>query len=124
MSLIKSVNLTQTPNNTDFPNCDLQTLAFEQLHKKLLEELQLNLNETSHQTYRRYITGNILFLMKIKIKNTIKKWGAELGKIYFKRYCYSMIAFYQFCDKYPRMKYVGIGFSQYKNRMMVMTKFF
>ena len=30
----KSVNLTQTPNDTDFPNCNLQTLAFEQLHKK------------------------------------------------------------------------------------------
>ena len=30
----KSVNLTQTPNDTYFPNCDLQTLAFEQLHKK------------------------------------------------------------------------------------------
>ena len=32
--LQKSVNLTQTPNDTDFPNFDLQTLAFEQLHKK------------------------------------------------------------------------------------------
>ena len=32
--LKKSVNLTQTPNDTDFPNCDLQTLAFEQLHLK------------------------------------------------------------------------------------------
>ena len=32
--LKKSVNLTQTPNETDFRNCDLQTLAFEQLHKK------------------------------------------------------------------------------------------
>ena len=49
--------------------------------------------------------------------------GAELGKIYSKRYCYSMIAFYQFCVKYPRMKYAGIGFPQYKDRMMVMTKF-
>ena len=48
--LKKSVNLTQTPNDTDFPNCDLQTIAFEQLHKKLLEERQLNLNETFHQT--------------------------------------------------------------------------
>ena len=65
-SLKKSVNLAQTPNDTDFPNCDLQTLAFEQLHKKLLEERQLNHNETSHQTYRRYITGNILFLMNNK----------------------------------------------------------
>ena len=43
--LKKSVNLTQTPNDTDFPNCNLQTLAFEQLHKKLLEERQLNLNK-------------------------------------------------------------------------------
>ena len=40
--LKKSVILTQTPNDTDFPNCDLQTLAFEQLHKKLHEERQLN----------------------------------------------------------------------------------
>ena len=103
--LNKSVNLTQTSNDTDFPNCDLQTLAFKQHHKKLLQERQLNLNETSHQTYRRYITGNILFLMKNKDKKYYKKWGAELGKIYSKRYCYSMIAFYQFCDKYPRMKY-------------------
>ena len=95
--LKKSVNLTQTPNNTDFPNSDLQSLAFEQLHKKQLEERQLNLNETFHQTYRRYITGNILFLMKNKDKKYCKKLGAELGKIYSKRYCYSMIAFYQFC---------------------------
>ena len=57
------------------------------------------------------------------MKNTKKLW-AELGKIYSKRYCYSMIAFYQICVKYPRMKYAGIGFSQYKDRMMVMTKFF
>ena len=49
--------------------------------------------------------------------------GAELGKIYSKRYCYSMIAFYQFCVKYPRMKYAGIGFSQYKDRMMVRLNF-
>ena len=53
--LKKSVNLSKTPNDTDFPNCPLQTLAFEQLHKKLLEEPKLNLNETSHQTYQRYI---------------------------------------------------------------------
>ena len=32
--LKKSVNLNSTANDTDFPNCDLQTLAFEQLHKK------------------------------------------------------------------------------------------
>ena len=50
--------------------------------------------------------------------------GAELGKTYSKRYCNSMIDFYKFCDKYPRMKCVGIGFSQYKDRMMMMTKFF
>ena len=62
--LKKSVNLNSTASEIEFPNCNLQTLAFEQLHKKLLEERQLNLNETSHQTYRRYITGNILFLMK------------------------------------------------------------
>ena len=31
--LKKSVNLTQTPNDTDFSNYDLQTLAFEQLKK-------------------------------------------------------------------------------------------
>ena len=61
--------------------------------------------------------------MKNKDKKYYKKLGAELGKIYSKRYCYSMIAFYQFCAKYPRMKYAGIGFSQYKDRMMVMTKF-
>ena len=35
--LKKSFNLTQTPNDTDFPNCDLQTLAFEQLHKNCLK---------------------------------------------------------------------------------------
>ena len=78
--LKKSVNLTQSSNDTDFPNRDLQTLAFEQLHKKLLEERQLNLNETSHQTYRRYITGNISLLMKNKDKKYYKKLGAELGK--------------------------------------------
>ena len=108
--LKKSVNFTQTPNDTDFQNCDLQTLAFGQLQKKLLEERQLNLNETSHQTYRRYITGNILFLMKNKDNKYYTKFGAERGKIYSERYCYSMIAFYQFCVKYPRMKYTGIGF--------------
>ena len=32
--LKKSVKLNSTANDTDFPNCDLQTLAFEQLHKK------------------------------------------------------------------------------------------
>ena len=78
--LKKSGNLTQTPIDTDFPNCDLQTLAFKQLHKKLLEERQLNLNEMSHQTYRRYITGNILFLMKNKDKKYYKKLGLNLGK--------------------------------------------
>ena len=62
--LKKSFNLNSTASEIEFPNCNLQTLAFEQLHKKLLEERKLNLNETSHQTYRRYITGNILFLMK------------------------------------------------------------
>ena len=69
--LKKSVNLTQTSNDTDFSNCDLQTLAFDQHHKKLLEERQLNLNETSHQTYWRYTTGNILFLMKNKDKKKL-----------------------------------------------------
>ena len=122
--LKKSVNLTQRPNDTDFPNCDLQTLAFEQLHKKLLEERQLNPNEAFHQTYRQYITANILFLMKNKDKKYYTKLGAEIGKIYSKRYYYSMIAFYQFCLKNPRMKYAGIGFWQYKDRMMVMTQFF
>ena len=53
--LKKSVNLNSTASEIEFPNCNLQTLAFEQLPKKLLEERQLNLNETSHQTYRRYI---------------------------------------------------------------------
>ena len=66
--LKKSVNLNSTASEIEFPNCNLHTLAFEQLHKKLLGERQLNLNETSHQTYRRYITGNILFLMKNKDK--------------------------------------------------------
>ena len=47
--LKKSVNLKSTASEIEFPNCNLQTLAFEQLHKKLLEERQLNLNETSHQ---------------------------------------------------------------------------
>ena len=122
--LKKSVNLTQTPNDTDFPNCDLQTISFEQLHQKLLEERQLSLSETSQQTYRRYSTGNVLFLMKNKDKKYYKKMGAELGKTYSKRYCYSMIAFYPFCVKYPRMKYAGISFSQYKDKMMVMTKYF
>ena len=69
--LKKSVNLTQTPNDTNFPNCELQTLAFEQLQKKLPEERQLNLNETSHQIYQRYITGDILFLMKNKDKKIL-----------------------------------------------------
>ena len=52
--------------------------------------------------------------------------GVELGKTYSKRYCYSMmlIEFYQFCVKYPRMKYASIGFPQYKERMMAMTRFF
>ena len=49
--------------------------------------------------------------------------GAELGKAYSKRYCNSMIGFYQFFYKYPRMKYVGIGFLQYKDRMRAMTTF-
>ena len=62
--------------------------------------------------------------MKNKGKKILKKLGAELGKIYSKRYCSSMRAFYKLCVKYPRMKYAGIGFSQYKDRMMVMTKFF
>ena len=35
--LKKSANLTQTPNDNDFPNCDLQTLAFEQLKKNCLK---------------------------------------------------------------------------------------
>ena len=48
----------------------------------------------------------------------------ELEKTYSKRYCYSMIEFYQLCVKYPRMKYTSSGFSQYKDRMMAMTKFF
>ena len=65
----KSVNLNSTASEIEFPNCNLQTLAFEQVHKKLLEERQLNLNETSHQIYRRYITGNILFFMKNNNKN-------------------------------------------------------
>ena len=60
--------------------------------------------------------------MKNKDKKDYKKFGAELGKIYSKRYYYSTIAFYQFCVKYSRMKYAGIGFSQYKDSMMVMTK--
>ena len=50
--------------------------------------------------------------------------GVEFEKTYSKRYCNSMIEFYQFCDKYPRMKYVGIGFSQYKDIMRAMTIFF
>ena len=110
--LKKSVNLNSTASEIEFPNCNLQSLSFEQLHQKLLEDRQLNLSETSHQTYWRYSTGNILFLMKNQDTKYYKNMGAELGKTYSKRYCNSMIEFYQFCDKYPRMKYVGIGFSQ------------
>ena len=71
--LKKSVHLIPATNDTDFPHCDLQTLSFEQLHQKLLEERQLSLNETSQQTYRRYSTGKILFLIKNKDKNTTKR---------------------------------------------------
>ena len=66
--LKKSVNLIPAANDTDFSHCDLQNLSFQQLHQKLLEERQLSLSETSQQTYRRYSTGNILFLMKNKDK--------------------------------------------------------
>ena len=59
--------------------------------------------------------------MKNKDKKYYKKLGTELRKKYSERYCYSMIEFYQFCDKYPRMKYGGIGFSQYKDKMTGMT---
>ena len=62
--------------------------------------------------------------MKIKDKKYYKKLGAELGRTYSKRYCNLMIEFYKFCDKYPRMRYVGICFSQYKDKMTVITKFF
>ena len=62
--------------------------------------------------------------MKNKDKKYYKKMGVELGKKYSKRYCYSMIEFCQFCVKYPRMKYTSIGFSQYKDRMMAMSRFF
>ena len=78
--LKKSVTLNSTASEIEFPNSNLQTLAFEQLHKKLLEERQLNFNETSHQTYRRYIRGNILFLMKNKDKKYYKNWGLNVGK--------------------------------------------
>ena len=71
--LKKGVNVNSTASVTELQNCDLQTLSFEQLRQKLLEERQLNLNETSHQTYRRYSTGNILFLMKNKDKKYYKK---------------------------------------------------
>ena len=73
--LKKSVNLIPAANDTDFPHCDLHTLSFEQLHQNLLEERQLSLSETSQQTYRRYSTGNILFLMKNKDKKYYKKMG-------------------------------------------------
>ena len=80
--LKKSVNLNSTACEIEFPHCNLQTLSFEQLHQKLLEERQLYVSETSHQTYRRYSTGNILCLMKNKDKNYYKKMGAELGKTF------------------------------------------
>ena len=103
--LKKSVNRIPAANDTDFPHSDLQTLSFEQLHQKLLEVRQLSLSETSQQTYRRQSTGNVLFLMKNRDKKYYKKMGVELGKTYSKRYCYSMIECYQFCVKYPRMKF-------------------
>ena len=78
--LKKSVNLNSTASEIEFPNCNLPTLSLEQLHQKLLEERQLYLSETSHQTYRRYSTGNILFLMKNKDKKYYKKWGLNLKK--------------------------------------------
>ena len=94
--LKKSVNLIPAANDTDFPHCDLQTLSCEQIHQKLLEERQLSLSETSQQSYRRYSTGHILFLMKNKDKKYYKKMGVELRKTYSKRYCYSMIDFTNF----------------------------
>ena len=122
--LKKSVNVNSTATETELSNCVLQTLSFEQLRQKLLEERLTNVSEMSRQTYHRHTTGNILFLLKNKDKKYYTKLGAELGKKYSKRYCYSMIEFYQFCDKYPRMKYVGIGFSQYKDKMTGITKLF
>ena len=74
-SLKKSVKLIPAANDTDFPHCDLQTLPFQQLHQKLLEERQLSLSETSQQKYRRYSTRNISFLMKNKDKKYYKKMG-------------------------------------------------
>ena len=35
--LKKSVNLNSSESEIEFPNCNLQTLAFEQLHQKLLK---------------------------------------------------------------------------------------
>ena len=70
--LKKSVNVNSTASETELPNCDLQTLSSEQLRQKLLEERLTNVSEMSRQTYHRYTTGNILFLMKKRQKNTIK----------------------------------------------------
>ena len=67
--------LIPAANDNGFPHCDLQTLSFEQLHLKLLEERQLSLSKTSQQIYWRYSTGNILFLIKNKDKKYYKRWG-------------------------------------------------
>ena len=48
--LKKSVNVNSTASETELPNCDLQTLSFEQLRQKLLEEWLTNVSEMSRQT--------------------------------------------------------------------------
>ena len=78
--LKKSVNVNSTATETELPNCVLQTLSLEQLRQKLLEERLANVSEMSRQTYHRYTTGNILFLMKTTTKTTIKNGGLNLGK--------------------------------------------
>ena len=76
--LKKSVNANSTPSETELPNCDLQTLSFEQLRQKLLEERLTNVSEMSRQNYHGYTTGKIL--MKNKDKKSYKKLETELGK--------------------------------------------